>query len=856
MPLFRIAPVALLSSLAQLTFVCTATSQVAMRNMELKAHVDEYPPAPGSWGYAACWSYVHADGWEYAVLGTRDGTAIYNVTNPASTYRVAFIDGPPSVWREAKSYRDWIYVVTEGNGPGEGLQIIRMTDPEHPVLAATYAVHFITSHTVSVDTSRALLVCNGTRMRGDNGYPYASGIHLLSLADPEAPTELGTWPNVAVPVPDTLYVHDSVLVGDRLYGSSMFAGVLRVLDISNPAAPAQIAAWHYPGAFTHNSWPDASGDWLYVTDEINGQPLKIFDIHDLDAPVLFNGLTSNPAAVVHNAHVKGNELYLSNYTEGIRILDDTDPAHPAEFAWADSWPGPSGGFNGVWEVCPYFPSGTVIASDMTTGLYVYRPIRNYGLLRVQVVDAGTGRALPGVKLFLSTRPESLTTALDGIAAFAPDPGTQTVLAHKFGYDDASVTRVVSAGSSQTVTIEMTAKPSGTFSGTVRNDSSDAPLADAELTLPYTPLECRSDGAGQFGLLDVPADQYWVEVRCPGYIPERFVQRIEAGSNVLDLRLVPAAIYDPLETETGWTLGAPGDQATSGIWTRVEPLGTGSYRATHVPGGEDYLAAGPFRAGSETGARRFHEGEGLPPGDVQPEYDRTPSPGELCYVTGQGTNPHAVGENCVAGGRTSLTTPPFDATGMTTPTVGFWRWFYCNGDRASHWLAVLISSDGETWVPVDTTGGLHNHWEEQEIRVADYVTPTSQVRVRFQAAAFGGHIVEAAIDDLTLYDAELARLGLPPPAGPTRLAFLAPRPNPARGTVQLGLDHPGGRLEVDILDLQGRRTTTLLRGSPAPGTLWLSWNGRVDGGHPAGAGLYWARARSGGEQAVVRFALLP
>jgi len=60
-------------------------------------------------------------------------------------------------------------------------------------------------------------------------------------------------------------------------------------------------------------------------------------------PVEVNGITCNPQAIVHNAHVKGNELYLSNYTEGIRILDLSDPAHPAEFGWADSYPGPRAG---------------------------------------------------------------------------------------------------------------------------------------------------------------------------------------------------------------------------------------------------------------------------------------------------------------------------------------------------------------------------------------------------------------------------------------------------------------------------------------------------------------------------------
>src|SRR5262245_45521873 len=102
-------------------------AQVTSRNATLLAHVDEYGvPAPGqAYAYSACWSYVHTNGGEYAVIGTSTGTAIYRVTNPTLPVKTGFIPGPPSIWREMKQYRTWMYVVSEGHGAGEGLQIIR-----------------------------------------------------------------------------------------------------------------------------------------------------------------------------------------------------------------------------------------------------------------------------------------------------------------------------------------------------------------------------------------------------------------------------------------------------------------------------------------------------------------------------------------------------------------------------------------------------------------------------------------------------------------------------------------------------------------------------------------------------------
>src|SRR5262245_18756386 len=306
-------PRAAAASLVMLAVVAASpVAAITTRNVTLLANRNDYPPpAPYTVNYSACWGYVHGDGREYAIIGVGNsggfgpqGTAIYNVTDPASPHPVAFIPGPPSQWREMKSYRNWIYIVTEGTDPpNAGLQIVRMTDPEAPVLVGTYTTGFIRSHTVSVDTSRALLICNGTR--APNG--LAAGMRILSLADPESPVELAVWPPQGVYTPgnpDTLYHHDSVPIGDRLYCASIYAGIMRVFDIADPAAPALIARWRYPGGFSHNSWPDASCQVLYVTDEVNGQPLKIFDISNLAAPTLINTFTPNPTAIVHNVHAK------------------------------------------------------------------------------------------------------------------------------------------------------------------------------------------------------------------------------------------------------------------------------------------------------------------------------------------------------------------------------------------------------------------------------------------------------------------------------------------------------------------------------------------------------------------------
>jgi hypothetical protein len=147
-------------------------------------------------------------------------------------------------------------------------------------------------------------------------------------------------------------------------------------------------------------------------------------------------------------------------------------------------------------------------------------------------------------------------------------------------------------------------------------------------------------------------------------------------------------------------------------------------------------------------------------------------------------------------------------------------------------------------------GIHNHWEEIAIRVKDRVvlTGTSQVRVRFVAADMGvGSVVEAAIDDVTMYDAAAGQLLHVPPGDLSRLGFRTPWPNPSRNDVLLTLAVPSSApLEVDVLDIAGRRVHSLFRGTPGVGELAMRWDGRTSDGGVAKAGLYFVRARLGGE----------
>jgi aminopeptidase S len=172
------------------------------------------------------------------------------------------------------------------------------------------------------------------------------------------------------------------------------------------------------------------------------------------------------------------------------------------------------------------------------------------------------------------------------------------------------------------------------------------------------------------------------------------------------------LEDAFEVASGWTAGIAGDTATSGQWVRVDPVGT----------------------------------------NAQPENDHTVN-GTICFVTGQGVVGGGDGAADVDGGVTTLLSPNYDLTGLDEPTLEYWYWYSNNvgGSPNTDSMPVEISNNGgTTWVALETIATNNAAWTKRSWRVRDFVTPTSQVRVRFIARDLAaGSLVEAGVDDLKI-----------------------------------------------------------------------------------------------------------
>ncbi|MFN0151176.1 MAG: choice-of-anchor B family protein [bacterium] len=781
------------------TFTENAAAQIAL-NCTLHVQV----PNGGGSG-SSCWGYTDPNtGVEYAIFGHSTATRIYNISNPAAPVLTGSIPGPNSSWREMKTYRQYCYVGTEGGG---GLQIIDLTNPEAPFLAATSTVAGLSSiHTVTIDSLAAKLYANGSNI----------DCAILSLANPVAPTYLGAY--------SAAYVHDSYARNDTLWAACFNAGQVRVLNTSNAANITQIVAFSSERTSTHNCWPTEDRTHLLVTDETTGGRVTSWDITDLQSPIQVDGYTASSAADAHNVHVRDNLAFVAHYTMGLQVLDITDPTDLVRVAYYDTYAPAGGLFNGAWGVFNYFPSGTVVVSDIEGGMFLFDVLeQNFAILEGTITDATSSLAINNARVTLTPGAVFDSTNASGFYRIPGSAGTYTAVATAFGYAPDSAVVNLLAGQTVTTDFALTLIPTGSVGG-VFQYAFGAGIPNARVSVRNTPYVDVTDAGGLFSFATIPAGQQTVALDFWTSIPDSQVVNFVTGVNPdLYFPFQPVSFAFEFEdtSAAGWGVNAQGgDNASTGIWTRVNPRGTGG-------------------------------------GLVQPEDDHSPNPLVKCWITGQGPVGGGVGDADVDGGRTTLTSGNMDLSLVADPTIQYFRWYINDGGGSPGedvWKVQISSNGGTTWVTTDSTRTSTPAWKEIRLRVADYVTPSTQVRMRFIAEDAGsGSVVEAGVDDFRVWGASVT-----PVAGGTsssRFALLPNSPNPFNPHTAISFDLArDGQAQLSIFSLEGRRVRTLVKSALPAGRHSVAWDGRDERGNSVASGVYLMRLESGKETAARKIVL--
>ena len=147
-------------------------------------------------------------------------------------------------------------------------------------------------------------------------------------------------------------------------------------DKDNPVAIVNVT---YPNvAYAHQGWLTDDQRYYYSNDEgdepngsVSNTRTLVWDVSDLDDPILVNEYFATTTETDHNLFILGNFMYQSNYGAGLRILDISDRENPVEVGFFDTAPERIG-CCGTWSNYPYFESGVIAVTGGNAGIFFLR----------------------------------------------------------------------------------------------------------------------------------------------------------------------------------------------------------------------------------------------------------------------------------------------------------------------------------------------------------------------------------------------------------------------------------------------------------------------------------------------------
>ncbi|MGE5692826.1 MAG: choice-of-anchor B family protein, partial [Candidatus Zixiibacteriota bacterium] len=361
-------------------------------------------------GTEGCWGYVESTGTEYALICATNRLEIWNVSNPANPTKVqTVLTAGSGDLKQVRPYKNYAVAVNQNGGFARaGLQIIDMSNP---ATAGTVGLWPGSTNPTSPNGAHTVHIEGDSAYLGMNG--RANEWYVVSLVNPLLPQTAGSYLNTDscnLLLPQS---HDSYVKNDTAFIAFLSLGFSIVAKKGKPTFE-KIADVCYPDAFTHNCWPSEDHKYLFTTDEVVGGHLRVWDIQDPTNPVqVAEWMPPGVSSIIHNVQVRGKFLYAAYYAEGVSILDIEDPTQPVEVGHFDTAPDAGGAsFNGCWDFFPYFPSGTLLASNVSgpPGMWLLRfDTTRAGKLRGTVTNWKTGLPLPDATIrFLNLLRQSIT----------------------------------------------------------------------------------------------------------------------------------------------------------------------------------------------------------------------------------------------------------------------------------------------------------------------------------------------------------------------------------------------------------------------------------------------------------------
>ena len=327
-------------------------------------------------------------GIEYALVGMANGTAFINLNDPINPVYVGILPtfNSNSLWRDIKVNNDHAYIVSEAGSHGmQVFDLSRLDTVQNPPVTFDHDGHYNghgKAHNIVINEESNYAFSVGT----SSG--FCNGLQVTDLSNPTVPVLIGCYDLDG-------YIHDAQCVNykgpdpDHQLKEICFnchsgnPDKVTIVDVTDKSDMQNIATFPYPNArITHQGWLTEDHNFFLLGDEgdesnfgIN-TTTYIFDVRDLDNPVLAGTYVAQLGSIDHNLYTHNGLVYEANYSSGLRILDTSGVSNGtmSEVAYFDEyWNHNNTAFDGAWSCFPYFESGIVIISDINYGLFVVKP---------------------------------------------------------------------------------------------------------------------------------------------------------------------------------------------------------------------------------------------------------------------------------------------------------------------------------------------------------------------------------------------------------------------------------------------------------------------------------------------------
>ena len=253
---------------------------------------------------------VAVDGSLVYVAGGGEGLVIVKVTDPRNPVRLSSI-GTLGWARDVAVQGNYAYVAAES----AGLTVVDITNPAVPTIAG------------NVDTSGQAL---GIVLNAPLVYvaDRAGGLKIIDISNPTAPVILGSFATAGSAYAVALSGGVAFIVV-RTFGF----GWIEFVDVSDPSSPSFVNYW---GSTTELDAVAIQGSLAYVAAGVSGG-LQILDVSDLDAPVVIGSAPTLGDAAT-DVVVKETRAYVANggSPSGLQVIDISNPTAPSTLGFVET----------------------------------------------------------------------------------------------------------------------------------------------------------------------------------------------------------------------------------------------------------------------------------------------------------------------------------------------------------------------------------------------------------------------------------------------------------------------------------------------------------------------------------------